>query len=412
MLFPYINTVCLSVLISIFVLKPAPERSLANKCDELITVYHKNGDFNGCVLIAQSGELIYAKAFGYADYTASEKLTTHHQFRLASVSKQFTAMAVMMLKERNKLKYDDPVVKYLRDFPYNKITIRHLLAHTSGVPDYGGLFEREKESGKFEKQVVSNRDVYNLILKYATQPDFNPGDAYQYSNTGYVILALLVEHLSKQSFQEFMANNVFIPTGMKRTYVNPPDGRLKNKDRAKGFVQSSDGKSFVKRDWHYQNGMYGDGGVISTVHDLLLWDRALRSGKLVKKSTLDEAFTQVKLNDGSSREYGFGWSVIKQDSSKIVAHGGGWLGYTSGILRDLSRRQTVIQLCNMPSERLFFQLWDILNGRNVEVPQFVNVTFRINSEVLPDTDSVLITGNHKKLGRWNPSKIKMENIEE
>jgi CubicO group peptidase (beta-lactamase class C family) len=400
----------LIILIGTLCLRPFTGNPIIKEFDDLISVYHNNGEFNGCILVAQNGEVIFEKAYGYCDYSSSKLLTTDYQFRLASVSKQFTAMTIMILKGRNKLQYDDLVVKYLKDFPYKNITIRHLLTHTSGLPDYGNLFEKEREAGGINKQVVSSKDVYDLILKYTPPQKFIPGDEYEYSNTGYVILALLVECISGQSFQSFTAENIFIPLGMSKSYVNPSNGKLNDEYRAKGFIIDLDGNGYVARDWHYQNGIYGDGGVISTIHDLLLWDIALRSGKLVEKSILDEAFTQVKLNDDSSREYGFGWSVIKQDSGIIVAHGGGWLGYTTGIMRDLSTGQTVIQLCNMPSQRLFFPLWDILNGRNVKQPEYVQVTFTVNSDQLTDTNSVFIAGNHKKLGSWNPAKIKLKNI--
>lgn len=384
------------------------EETVDKKMDELLTVYSQNGEFNGCVLVAQNGEVLFKKAYGYADYTAKEPLNTAYQFRLASVSKQFTAMTIMMLMEQGKLQYDDGVVKYLNDFPYTDLTIRHLLTHTSGLPEYGRLFEIERESKGLIKPVVSNRDVYDLLLKYKLPPNFPPGANYEYSNTGYVILALLVEKISGQSFQYFMKENIFNPLGMNRSYVNPPDGQLNDKQRARGFMPNSDGSGFVPNDWNFQNGMYGDGGVISTIDDLLLWDKGLRSGKLVKAKTLKEAFTQVRLNDGTSREYGFGWSVIKQDTGVIVAHGGGWLGYNTGILRDLSTGQTVIQLCNMPGQRVFFSIWDIMNGREVEIPEYVKVTFMVNSDKLTETDSVFIVGNDRKLGGWNPAKVKLQ----
>jgi N-acyl-D-amino-acid deacylase len=389
--------------------EPAVKDAPAEQLDELIRFYYDHGEFNGCILIAQNGEIIYEKAFGYCDYTRSERLTTNFQFRIASISKQFTAMAIMILKEKGLLQYDDPVVKYMPEFPYKKVAVRHLLTHTSGLPDYGSLIERERESGGLKKQVVSNQDVYDLLLKYAPPEKYKAGDEYEYSNTGYNILALLVERISGQSFQDFMAENIFGPLGMRNSYVNPSDGILNDELRAKGFILNPDGEGYIARDWHYQNGLYGNGGVISNIHDLLLWDIALRSGQLVEKETLDEAFTQVKLNDGSLREYGFGWSVIKQDSGILVAHGGGWLGYTTGIVRDLSTGQTVIQLCNMPSQRLIFSLWDILTGRPVVLPEYVNVTFMVQSDQLADSNVVFIVGNHKNLGNWNPGKIQLKN---
>lgn len=394
----------------VLISRPCSPQSILTNFDDLISAYHRNGDFNGCILVAEKGKVIFEKAYGYTDYTTSHTLTTDYQFRLASVSKQFTAMAIMILKERESLHYDDKISIFLSDFPYKNITIKDLLNHTSGLPDYGNLLEKYWDVGNSDHSVVSNKDVYALLIKYVPPQKFNPGDDYQYCNTGYVVLALLIEEITGQSFQSFLSENIFTPLGMSNSYVNPPNGQLDDHHRAKGFVSNLDGTGYIAKDWHYQNGMYGDGGVISTLHDLLLWDRALRSETLVNNSTLQEAFTQVILNDGTSREYGFGWSVIEQDSSIIVAHGGGWLGYTTGILRDLYSDQTVIQLCNMPSKRVIFSLWDMLNGRKVSLPAIVNVTFVVKPKTLAENDSIFITGNHRKLGNWHPAKILLEKI--
>lgn len=406
-------------LITFFILLQVFVVSITNQCfaqsivktiDNYICAYHENGDFNGCVLVAEKGKVIFEKAYGYADYSVSDKLTTDYQFRLASVSKQFTAMAIMILKERGALNYDDNVNTYLKDFPYYNISIRNLLNHTSGLPDYGKLLERYWDVDNTNRSVASNRDVYTLLIKYVPPLVFYPGDDYQYCNTGYVVLALLIEEITNQSFQSFLSEKIFSPLGMTNSYVNSPDGKLDDHLRAKGFTIQLDGTGYIAYDWNYQNGMYGDGGVISTLGDLLLWDEALKSGTLVKNSTLNEAFTQLVLNDGTTREYGFGWSVIKQDSGIIVAHGGGWLGYTTGILRDLLTDQTVIQLCNMPSRRMIFSLWGILNSRQVNVPEFVNVTFVVNPEVSTKNDSIFITGNHSKLGNWHPARILLKKL--
>jgi CubicO group peptidase (beta-lactamase class C family) len=390
--------------------RPGYGQSVLKNLDDFISAYYKSGDFNGCVLVAEKGKAIFEKAYGYTDYTTSDTLTTDYQFRLASVSKQFTAMAIMILMERQVLEYDDEVNLYLSDFPYKNVTIRNLLTHTSGLPDYGDLLDKYWDVDDPSHSVVSNRDLYTLLTQYAPPQKFNPGEDHQYCNTGYLVLALLVEEITGQSFQSFLSENIFTPLGMSNSYLNPANGQLDDHHRAKGFTRNLDGTGYLAKDWHYQNGMYGDGGVISTVHDLLLWDRALRSEKLVHQSTLQEAFTQVMLKDGTTREYGFGWSVIKQDSGIIVAHGGGWLGYTTGILRDLSSDQTIIQLCNMPSKRIIFSLWDILNGREISLPKFVNVTFVVTPKILAENDSIFVTGNHGNLGNWNPAKIMLEKI--
>jgi CubicO group peptidase (beta-lactamase class C family) len=378
------------------------------KIQELITIYNSVGEFNGCLLVAEDGKIILEKAVGFTDYTTSNSLKINNQFRLASVSKQFTAMAVMILHERNKLSYDDEINKYLIDFPYNKVTVRNLLNHTGGLPEYGVLFEKYLDSHSIGNNVVSNKDVYELLKSYSPKLLFEPGDKYQYSNTGYAILALLVENISNQSFQDFMLKNIFIPLGMLSTYVNPPTGKLKDSSRAKGFIKSSDGAQYMERDWNYQNGMYGDGGIISTVHDLFLWDKALKRNILVNEAEIEEAYTEVALNDGTTSDYGFGWSIINDESGKTVVHGGGWLGYTAGILRDLSNDITVIQLCNMPSKRLIFQIWDIMLGKEFELPDMKTVTFIVNSETTSANDSIFITGNNRKLGNWNPNRVRLQ----
>ena len=403
----------LFILLQLYIVlisNPCFAQSIVKTLDNYINTYYENGDFNGCVLVAEKGKVIFEKAYGYTDYTTSNTLTTDYQFRLASVSKQYTAMVIMILKERGALQYDDKVNFYLKNFPYDNISIRNLLNHTSGLPDYGNLLEQYWDFDITNRSVASNRDVYALLIKYVPLLEFYPGDDFQYCNTGYVVLSLLVEEITNQSFQSFLSKNIFSPLEMTNSYVNPLDGKLDNHHRAKGFTNKLDGTGYIAYDWNYQNGMYGDGGVISTIQDLLLWDKALRSEKIVKNSTLQEAFTQVVLNDGSTREYGFGWSVIKQDSAIIVAHGGGWLGYTTGILRDLSTDQTVIQLCNMPSKRVIFSLWDILNGRMVNMPEFVNIAFVVKPEVTAKNDSIFITGNHSKLGNWHPAKILLEKL--
>ena len=410
--FYLINIFNLILPLLIFSAKPSSCQSIVNKLDEYVSAYYNSGDFNGCVLVAEKGKTIFKKAYGYTDYTRSTLLTTDYQFRLASVSKQFTAMAIMILKERGKLNYDDKVNIYLKDFPYENITIRNLLNHTSGIPDYGSLLDKHWDAENKKHLVATDRDVYALLIEYIPSLEFFPGDELRYSNTGYIILALLVEEITGQSFQNFLSENIFTSLGMSNSYVNPIDGKLDDEKRAKGFAVSMDGTSYIEKDWNYQNGMYGDGGVISTLDDLLLWDQALRSETLVSDSTLKEAFTQVTLNDGSTREYGFGWSVIKQDSGIIVAHLGGWLGYTTEIMRDLSSDQTVIQLCNMPSRRLMFSLWNILNGRNVSVPEFINITFIVTPTITVGEDSIFITGNHPKLGSWNPARILLKKVSE
>jgi CubicO group peptidase (beta-lactamase class C family) len=345
-----------------------------DKIDELINRYHKISKFNGCILVAEKGKIIYENALGFANADQTEKLTLEHSFRLASVSKQFTAMAIVILKERGKIGYQDDVRKYIPEFPFKSITIRHLLTHTSGLPSYSVLLDQywdTTNAGQDEREVASNKNALKLLVEHQPTLKFNPGDRYEYCNTGYMLLALIVARISNQSFQEFMKHNIFQPLGMVNTYVNEPTGILPEKKRAHGLKPDPEGEGFIPYDYHYQNGMFGDGGIISNIKDMFKWDQALYTEQLVSKPTLDEAFSPTILNDSSKINYGFGWSIIPVEEGMIVAHGGGWLGFNSFILREITRKITIIQLYNMPGipkDDLAFTIYDILSGRDYFLP--------------------------------------------
>ena len=349
----------------------------ARKIDELVQRYREIGKFNGCLLVAEDGKIIYHKALGMANAETEENLRIDSQFRLASVSKQFTAMAIMILHEQGKLAYDEDVRAYLSDLPYSGITVRQLLTHTSGLPDRAvdDLVEQNWDTaniGRPERKVITNKDVYDLLVKHHPPVLFRAGERHQYCNIGYLLLAEIVEGVSGMEFDAFMKTNIFDPLGMDRTLVYSP---LKNQampHRAYGFELSVDGTEYLPDDDHYQNGIAGSGGIYSTTGDMFKWDRALYTEKLVSRPTLDEAFTPAVLSDSSRVEYGFGWSVIPVENGVIVAHGGGWVGFRTFILRDITADKTVIQLCNMPGihkGQLAFTIWDILHNREYALPR-------------------------------------------
>jgi len=342
--------------------------------DKLVNHYYEFGLLNGCVLVAQNNKIIYENAFGFTDFKRHEKITLDHKFRLASVSKQFTAMAVMILNERDSLSYNDRIRTYFPELPYRYIRIRHLLTHTSGLPDYGALVDEYwdiENKFKDKRKVINNEDVYQLILEHNPPTNFFPGQRYEYCNTGYLLLALIVEKVTGQSFQEFVKTNIFDPLNMNDSYVNPDSGILPDKKRAFGFRTNDQHTGYEPYDNHYQNGLCGDGGIISTVHDLYKWSQALDSDKLVSQETLERAFSAFMLNDSSFSNYGFGWSIIPDDSGKIVAHGGSWLGYHSFILKNFRQNATIIQLTNKPGinrGELVFRISGILNGEAIDMP--------------------------------------------
>ena len=325
---------------------------------KLMDKLHQNGQFNGTVLVADKGKVLYKGAFGYGDYLTKRKLVVESPCYLASVSKQFTTMAVMLLKEKEKLNYEDPLSNYFPEFPdYAKnVTIRQMMNHTSGIPDHYGL--------GIYKPGLTNDDVVQTLIKHG-QLDFDPGEKYSYSNGAYVMLSMIVEKISGQSFPAFMKGNIFTPLEMENTCVfDKKTPAIKN--RAIGYTPV-----WTLED--YEIFTTGAGGIYSTVEDLFKWDQALYSGKLISQNRLDEAFTSAVLNDGSETGYGFGWGVGKNaDGGKIVNHSGGLNGFRTFIERDLQNKRTIILLTNNSSTYLsgiLAAIRNIQNGKEYEMPK-------------------------------------------
>jgi len=335
----------------------------SDKIDVLLKHCCANSQFNGNVLVAEKGKIIYHNAFGISNYDPVDSLKMKSQFRLGSVTKQFTAMAIMILKERDQLDYDDEMRKYLPDLPYQGIIIRHLLTHTSGLPDYMTLFNQHWEAGKRdnEKTIVDNDDVITLLAKHHPDVLFKPGEKWSYSNTGYVLLASIVSKAAGESFEKFLKKNIFNPLNMSRSLVYSAIRNDSMEDRVFGLRLDINGSDYIPNDYHYLNGVAGDGAVYSTTGDLFKWDRALYTEKLVSNATLEEAFTPVVLNNDSTFNYGFGWRIdTGPTGKKRVAHGGGWVGFVTAISREIEEDNTVILLTNHSSRYLS----DIQRGIN------------------------------------------------
>jgi CubicO group peptidase (beta-lactamase class C family) len=311
--------------------------------------WHQDRRFNGTVLIAVKGEIVFEKMVGYCDLENNDPLQSDSSFRLASVSKQFTAMGIMLLQQDGKLDFDDEIQKHLPELPYHGVTIRHLLNHTGGLPDYMGLFLKHWDSDKpfASKKIAVNKDAVELFAKHQPEPKFPPGEKWEYSNTGYVLLGSVIERVSGKSPQEFLKQRIFEPLRMRDSRAFDTDDRFKLNSRVYGFLYNFDGKTQLPNDWHFLNGMIGDGGVYASARDLLKWDQALYGETLVKKTLLDEAFTSGKLNDGSETEYGFGWQISKSPTGDLqISHGGGWVGFRTFIFREPASKLTCIVLSN------------------------------------------------------------------
>ena len=307
--------------------------------------------FNGAILIALDGVPNLMKTYGYLDFARTKTLTTKSSFRLASVSKQFTAMAIMKLKEKGKISFDDPVDNYIGNFPYSDVTIRHLLTHTSGVPDYEELvlnfknksstkyfyrtgqskenlnFKGEPSLYKETYDILSMKDVLNLVIKYKEKRKFIAGDKFKYSNTGYVLLAYIVEQVSGKTFEKFMDQEIFYPLLMDNSSVwnlNTSVGKLK--ERVEGTNKNK------LNDYTWLDGIAGDGAVFVCIEDFIKWDQSLANNTLISQSTFQEAISPFITSRGDTSYYGFGWDLIEKKSS--MDHSGSWVGAGTYIYRN------------------------------------------------------------------------------
>jgi CubicO group peptidase (beta-lactamase class C family) len=308
----WVNVRFLAVVLLLTVSVNAAETP-SDKIRAMLTVLDENGQFNGSILVARDGKVLYRDAFGAAA-SSSVKNRPEMPSDLASVSKPFTAMAVMMLAERGKIRYDDPISRYLPQLGVldEGITIRHLLTHTSGIPDVGDL--------GIDHPNLKESEVVKAVVKQHAQ-FASPGERYRYSNTGYNLLGMMIEKVADMPLGDFLARNIFDPLEMNHTRLASKPGYTK-----------------------------GDGGMVSTVDDLLKWDQALYTERLVKQSTLNEAFTPAHVRKGSST-YGFGWNVAKKDGDRFVWHTGNTGPYRAFIGRRLGERILVVILTNQGNSR-------------------------------------------------------------
>ncbi|CAL1519303.1 serine hydrolase [Chitinophaga sp. MM2321] len=330
-----------------------------NKTDSLQRLFDTlvaRNNFNGCVLVAEEDKPIYKKAFGYADQEKGIPLNTASLFELASVSKQFTAMAIMQLQEKGKLSYEDSLQKYFPALPYRGVTIRNLLTHTSGITEFLGWNQQQLDTSRF----YFNEDIVKLLPTVADSAAFRPGSKFSYSNTNYLLLAQIVAIVSGESFADYMQQHVFIPAGMKNTHVY---SRLTAKNKlpnyALSYSWSAVANDFIPVNQQIEMGyrkyldpIAGPYGISSNVEDLLKWDQALNTEKLVSRKTQEEAYAPFPLENGfagftSDSKYGFGWIFSKSPlKGNMYWHTGGLPGYTSVIARYPDTHKTIIVLCN------------------------------------------------------------------
>lgn len=306
--------------------------------DSLMTEYARPNAPGASVLVVRDGQVDFARSYGLADVEHATPVRSETNFRLASVTKQFTATAVMLLAADGKLKFDDEIGAVLPTLPEfaRHVTIRQLLHHTGGLPDYED-FVPDTQTAQ-----VHDRDVPALIA-HATSAKFAPGTRFAYSNTGYVLLALVVEQVSGQRFADFLHTRIFAPLGMKET-VALEEGRSKVSHRAYGYTVDANGVR--QTDQSNTSATLGDGGIYTSVVDLVKWNHAMERHTLVSAAAQKMAWTSGTLTDGRETGYGFGWFVEHERGMLRVRHTGESRGFTNAILKYPERGLTVVVLTN------------------------------------------------------------------
>jgi CubicO group peptidase (beta-lactamase class C family) len=311
---------------------------LTLKLDALFQDYNQPGSPGASVMVIKDGKTLLAKSYGLANLEERIPCDTNTHFRLASVTKQFTAMAVMILVERKKLSFEERLTDFFPEFPaYGKrITLRHLLNHTSGLIDYEDVIPKGTE------MPVLDRDVLRLLMQQ-DKTCFPPGTKYRYSNSAYALLALIVEARSGNTFARFLHENIFRPLKMSNTLAYE-QGLSVVPNRAYGYSSAVNG--FKRTDQSLTSSVLGDGGIYSSVTELCRWDQALYTDKLVSRKMLKLAFTPGPVTDHPATGYGFGWFIGEYRGLKEIWHSGNTIGFTTRIARFPEKKFTVIILTN------------------------------------------------------------------
>ena len=316
--------------------KPAPiliekyseleTKKVTHKLDSLLFRINKRHDFHGSILVSKNGKLIYQNQIGFADFRKKEKLKKESVFQLASVSKQFTAASILILMERNQLKLTDTVTQYFPDFPFENITIKHLLNHTSGLPKYFWVAEHEWKND----HAPSNTEMMELLETSTVNKFFRPGRNFDYSNTGYFVLASIVERITDMEFGDFVEKNIFEPLQMNDSFVYRFEKDTPQENQLKGYR--------LFRGWRHltingtvNDAIVGDKNVYSTSEDLLKWMNGLNNEKLISKESLALMYSKGETIYGRKIPYGLGFRIDTENDEKVIYHYGKWNGFSTAI---------------------------------------------------------------------------------
>jgi CubicO group peptidase (beta-lactamase class C family) len=351
-----------------FCYKPITERQKEYYQHQIYPIYNNllvNSGFNGAILIAKNGEIVFEDYKGVINYKTKEPITANSQFHIASVSKTFTAMAILKLMEQGKINLDTDIRTYFPLLPYNKITVKNLLSHRSGLPNYVHLmegkitqsFRKKNRRGKWivytkvvkddtiKKGLVTNQDMLQFLIDKHPAIEALPNHRFQYCNTNFALLALIVEKVTGVDFPTYMHQTVFEPLGMKDTYV------FCIKDTSR-YIPSYK-YNFSPYNIEKLDCVYGDKNVYSTARDMLLWDKALYANKFISQQTMQLACTPCSNEKPGTHNYGLGWRLFTYPNYTIPYHNGWWHGNNAVFTRLTNDTATIIVLGNRFNNRIY-----------------------------------------------------------
>lgn len=400
----FISTFLLSVMTFIVRAQSASER-----LDSLFQSLNTDGELSGAFIVVDAGKIVYEKYLGYEDAEKTKAITAESRFELASVSKPITALAIMQLEEQGKLSYDDAISTYFPKLQFAEVRIKDLLRHTSGIPDFLAWNEQWTDKSK----IYDNADILQVLETKVDTLHFKPGNQYWYSNSNYVLLALIVEQASGLSFADYLKQHIFEPAGMEHSgaFSARSGSKAGRKNFADGLAYDAQSKTFKSASnfsffdyTRYFDGISGPYGIASTAQDLWKWNEALEKNTLLQRANFMKAIAVDSLNNGKPIEvggayYGFGWVFTDStdNAQKMHFHTGGYPGYQSIVVRDFKNQRYFIALMNKWNTIGVLPLTTAVNAILLQHPKVPT----IEREVLSEAVTLMEFQINQLLGSYN-----------
>lgn len=383
-----------------------PEAEKINKSD-LNNYKHKlsilfdsnllNQNFNGAILVSKAGNILYEKYVGYTNPNLkTTPITDTTCFHLASTSKPFTGVTILKLVQEGKIGLNDDILKFFSAFPYTGITIKDLLSHRSGLPNY--LYFMDDKAKWPMGKMVSNKDVLNFLIQYKPALNYKPGTRFSYCNTNFVLLALIIEEITGKPYPEYLKQTIFLPLHMAHTFVYTPA----DADRV---IMSYKPSGAI---WEHDifDNTYGDKNIYSTVRDMAKWDAALYNEKFISQSLLDTAFQPLSNEKPSIHNYGLGWRMINlPNGKKVIYHNGKWHGFNPAFARLIDEKAMIVILGNQTNSKMYHAA---KLAYNVFGDYMQNIIATEEGDSLSILPTLKILSPSKKPAIANPKKTQAE----